>query len=228
MTKASLNAVTHRNYITKEASITVEIYDNRVEIYNFGGLHKKLKKTEFGTKSVTRNKLIASLMLRAKYIEKLGTGIKKMRRLVKKAGLKSIKFKFTNFTTLTFYRKPLPGGYVIKSPEVIAMESLSKILTKNFGLTIKRSNKIIKILRSIEIGVFNIESLSKTLGVSSRSIEKDIELLKKQKFIQFKDSRKTGKYKPTEKYIKLKDNLQSKTLKVRNKIRKKTRNKSSE
>ena len=145
-----------------------------------------------------------------------------MRRLVKKAGLKPIKFKFTNFTTLTFYRKPLPGGYVIKSPEVVAMENLSEILSKNLGLTIKRSNKIIKILRSIEIGVFNIESLSKTLGVSSRSIEKDIELLKKQKFIQFKGSRKTGKYKITEKYKKLKDNLQSKALKVRNKIRDKS------
>ena len=151
-----------------------------------------------------------------------------MRRLVKKAGLKPIKFKFTNFTTLTFYRKPLPGGYVIKSPEVVAMENLSEILSKNLGLTIKRSNKIIKILRSIEIGVFNIESLSKTLGVSSRSIEKDIELLKKQKFIQFKGSRKTGKYKINEQYKNLKDNIQIKALKVRNEIRSKIRNKSSE
>ena len=115
-----------------------------------------------------------------------------MRHLVRKAGLKPIKFKFTNFTTLTFYRKPLPGGYVIKSLEVVAMESLSEILSKNFGLTIKRSSKVIKILRSIELGIFNIDSLSKTLGVSSRSIEKDIELLKKQKFIQFEGSRKLG------------------------------------
>ena len=215
--EALVNAVTHRNYITEEASVTVEIYNDRVEIYNFGGLHKKLKKSEFGIKSVTRNKLIASLMLRAKYIERMGTGIKKMRSLVRKAGLKPIKFKFTNFTTLTFYRKPLPGGYIIKSPEVVAMKSLSEILSKKFGLTMKRSNKIIKILRSIEIGVFNIDSLSKTLGVSSRSIEKDIELLKKQGFIQFKGSRKTGKYKSTEKYRKLKDKLQNMALKVRDK-----------
>ena len=122
--EALINAVTHRNYLTKEVSVSVEMYNDRVEVYNYGGLHKKLKKSEFGTKSVPRNRLIASLMLRAKYIERMGTGIKKMRGLVKKAGLKSIKFKFTNFTTLTFYRKPLPGGYVIKSPEVVAMENL--------------------------------------------------------------------------------------------------------
>ena len=105
------------------------------------------------------------------------------------------------------------------------MESLSEMLSKKFGLTMKRSNKIIKILRSIEIGILNIDSLSKTLGVSSRNIEKDIELLKKQGFIQFKGSRKTGKYKSTEKYRKLKDNLQNRALKVRSKIQNKVQNK---
>ena len=217
--EALVNAVTHRNYLEERVSVTVEIYDDRVEIYNFGGLPKGLKRSEFGKKSVPRNKLIASLMLRTDYIEKMGTGIKKMRSLIKKAGLKPIKFNFTDFTTLTFYRKPLPGGYVIKSPEIVAMENLSEMLSKNFGLTIKRASKIIKILRSIEIGIFNIDSLSKTLGVSSRSIEKDIELLKKQGFIQFEGSRKTGKYKPTEKYKKLKEKykLKSNALKVRNK-----------
>ena len=62
-------------------------------------------------------------------------------------------------------------------------------------------------------------SMSKTLGVSLRSIGKDIELLKKQGFIQFEGSRKTGKYKPIEKYKKLKEKykLKSNALKVRNK-----------
>ena len=203
--EALVNAVTHRNYITEEVSVTVEIYNDRVEIYNFGGLHKKLKKSEFGTKSVPRNRLIASLMLRAKYIERMGTGIKKMRRLVRKAGLKPIKFKFTNFTTLTFYRKPLPGGYVIKSPEVLAMENLIEKLSINLGLRTQRAIKITEILLSIELGKFNIDSLSKMLDVSSRSIEKDIQLLKKHKFIRFEGSRKFGKYKLTEKYRKLKD-----------------------
>ena len=52
-------------------------------------------------------------MLKAKYIKGKGTGIKKMRSLVRKAGLKPIKFEFGNFTTVTFYRKPLPGGNFI-------------------------------------------------------------------------------------------------------------------
>ena len=105
--EALVNAVTHRDYLKEGVSVTVEMYDDRVEIYNFGGLPKGLKRSEFGKKSAPRNKLIASLMLRAHYIEKMGTGIKKMRRLIKEAGLKPIKFEFDSFTTLTFYRKPL-------------------------------------------------------------------------------------------------------------------------
>ena len=113
--EALLNAITHRNYLFENVSVTVEIFDDRVEIYNFGELPKDLKRSEFGKKTVFRNQLIASLMLKAKYIEGKGTGIKKMRGLVRKAGLKPIKFEFTNFTTLTFYRKPLPGGNFIIS-----------------------------------------------------------------------------------------------------------------
>ena len=158
--EALVNAVTHRNYLTREASVTVEIYDDRVEIYNFGGLHEKLKKSEFGTKSITRNKLIASLMLRAKYIERLGTGIKKMKHLVKKAELKSIKFKFTNFTTLTFYRKHLPGGYIIKSPEFIEREKLSEILVKKFDIHRKNIDRVLLILFQIENKFFSINFFS--------------------------------------------------------------------
>ena len=54
-----------------------------------------------------RNKLIADLMLRARYIERLGTGIKKMKDLVKLEGLKPIKFEWGNFFTIIFYRKLL-------------------------------------------------------------------------------------------------------------------------
>lgn len=105
--EALINAVTHRDYLHQGVCVHVEIYDDRVEISNFGGLPKGLDKKNFGTKSVLRNPLIAHLMLRAGYIERMGTGIKKMRTLVKKAGLPPIKFKLDNFVTVTFSRPPI-------------------------------------------------------------------------------------------------------------------------
>ena len=200
--EALVNAVTHRNYITHGVFIQLEIYDDRVEISNFGGLHKNLKKSEFGKKSVTRSPLIATLMLRAKYIEQMGTGIQKMRSLVKKEGLPPIKFKFNDFTTVTFYRKPLWKKGFSKSLE--SDKNISETLRRKLNITIERANKIAKILQSIEYGKFSKGSLSKELKVSSRSVEKDIRFLKQHQIIQFEGSPKYGKYKVTEKYIKLK------------------------
>ena len=143
-------------------------------------------------------------MLRAKYIERMGTGIKKMRSLAKKEGLKPIKFKFTNFTTLTCYRKHLPGGYVIKSPEVVARENFIKKLSKILRVREIKVNELLKILHHIETNNFSKQSYSKNNLVALRTLNEDITLLKKQKNILFEGSKKTGKYKVTKKYKKLK------------------------
>ncbi len=87
--------------------MTVEIYDDRVEISNFGGLPAGLSKEKFGKKSVRPNLLLADLMDGSGYIERMGIGIKKMRDLVKAEGLRPIKFEFDGFTTVTFFRKLL-------------------------------------------------------------------------------------------------------------------------
>ncbi|PKP60679.1 hypothetical protein CVT91_04620 [Candidatus Atribacteria bacterium HGW-Atribacteria-1] len=82
----------------------VEMFDNRIDITNFGGLAKGLKPEDFGKKSVLRNPNIANLLHRAGYIEKMGTGINKMKNLISKAGLPPIKFEFDSFFTATFQR----------------------------------------------------------------------------------------------------------------------------
>lgn len=100
-----INAVTHRDYLNKRTNVTVEIYSNRVEISNYGGLPEELDEKDFGKKSVLRNRLVADLMHRAKYIEKFGTGVQKIKKLVKQAGLPAVKFEFSNFFTVVFKRR---------------------------------------------------------------------------------------------------------------------------
>ena len=82
----------------------IEIYDDRVEITSPGGLPKGLKEADFGKISLLRNPGIADFMQRIEYIEKMGTGIKRMEKLIKDAGLKSIRYEFSSFVRLVFYR----------------------------------------------------------------------------------------------------------------------------
>jgi ATP-dependent DNA helicase RecG len=102
--EAIINAVAHRDYFEKGANVMVEMFDDRIEITNFGGLVKGLKPEDFGKKSVLRNPNIAGLLHRVKYIEKMGTGINKMRGLMAEVRLPPIVFEFGTFFTAIFRR----------------------------------------------------------------------------------------------------------------------------
>ena len=202
--EALINAVIHTNYLEEGTSVTIEVYDDRVEVSNFGGLPLGLPKEKFGKKSVRRNPLLADLMARAGYIEKMGTGIKKMRGLVKAEGLPPIKFEFDSFTTVTFYRKPLFRDNLIKPPEIEAEKNLKEKLGEIIGIRGEKINELSQILYHIEEETFSKFSFSKNYNVAPRTLDRNITLLKKHKLIVFKGTPKLGRYKITPKYRKLK------------------------
>jgi ATP-dependent DNA helicase RecG len=103
--EALVNAVSHRDYFQYGSHTTVDIFDDRIEISNPGGLPKGLSEAEFGRKAVRRNQIIASLLQRVNLVENMGTGIGKIRRLLKEAGCAEPKFEFGNFYTITFPRR---------------------------------------------------------------------------------------------------------------------------
>jgi ATP-dependent DNA helicase RecG len=65
----------------------VELFDDRVEISNPGGLVNSITQAEFGTRSYSRNPLVFGLFLRMQLVEKVGSGIYRMNDLMKVAGL---------------------------------------------------------------------------------------------------------------------------------------------
>jgi len=101
--EAITNAIMHRDYFESGANVFVEIYDDRIEISNPGGLPKGLSKEELGTRSVRRNPLIADLLHRIALIEKAGTGIRRMREDARKHKCPEPKFTVNGFFTATFW-----------------------------------------------------------------------------------------------------------------------------
>ena len=101
--EAVTNAIMHRDYFESGANVFVEIYDDRIEISNPGGLPKGLSKEELGTRSVRRNPLIADLLHRIALIEKAGTGIWRMREEAKRHKCPEPKFTVNGFFTATFW-----------------------------------------------------------------------------------------------------------------------------
>jgi ATP-dependent DNA helicase RecG len=198
--EAIINAVAHRDYFERGANIMVEVYDDRIEISNPGGLPKGLIPAEFGKKSVLRNPKIAGMLHRADYIEKMGTGIRKMQRFMNEAGLLLLEFSFTSFFTVTF-GKPAANGE--KIGEVLSENFINKFGIK-FGL---KGNRLIRAVRILEIlngrERLIIPLVAESFEVKERAITRDIKFLKDNELVEFIGSPKKGWYVITEKGKKL-------------------------
>lgn len=78
------NAIVHRDY-SRAGDIKIEIFDNRVEIISPGGLPIGISEEEYfeGKISIPRNYVVADIFLRIKIIEKLATGIRRIKEYYK-------------------------------------------------------------------------------------------------------------------------------------------------
>ena len=86
--EAIANAIVHREYML-ESDIRVEIFEDRVEIISPGGLPIGITEEEYldGRVSIPRNRIIADIFLRLGIIERLATGIRRIREYYKNSGV---------------------------------------------------------------------------------------------------------------------------------------------
>lgn len=107
--EAVINAIVHRDY-TIPSNVQVEIYDDRIEIWNPGRLLpgitiEDLYKKEH--KSVIRNRLIARVFYDIGYIEKYGSGTIKIIDLCKQHGIPLPEFKEVSGGFSIVFRKDI-------------------------------------------------------------------------------------------------------------------------
>ena len=104
--EAITNAVMHRDWFFDGANVFVELYADRIEVISPGSLPKGLTLADLGRKSIRRNPLIADLLHRIDFIEKAGTGIRRIRDGAREQDCPEPEFEADRFVTVTFRPNP--------------------------------------------------------------------------------------------------------------------------
>lgn len=177
--EAVVNALMHRDYGMKGTQVSVEIFDDRVEIINPGGLPKGLSINDLGKVSIRRNELIADLFFRLHKVERIGMGIQKMREIMEAAGLPKPAFEPDSFFRAIFQRSPelalkQRGGASQKPHEKLAERLVERLVE---GLAENQKKMVMLMARNPHVSK---QAMAKSLGISTTAIDKNLVKLKQK------------------------------------------------
>jgi len=189
--EAIINALSHRDYYEKGATIMIEVYDDRVEISNPGGLLPAVAKS-FGTKSMSRNPLIFGLFTRMNLVEQVGSGVFRMRNLMLEAKLPEPEYNMDGFFTIKFFRKEKGGDGDEATKKDLenntgkSDETVEKTIAMSEKMSERMSEKMSeKILDIIRVAPHvTIDKLSASLNTTTRTIERNLKYLKAKNLIE--------------------------------------------
>ena len=196
-----LNAIAHRDY-RATSSIQVNIYRDRVEIWNPGGLVSGLSLKDLGHVSRPRNLLLFSLMARMDLVENIGSGIKRIRDAISAYGLKPPLIQAEeNWFSITFMRKGTHDAIEkgsrrkgeVKPPET---KDIGRVNGGVSGGIDEGISEGIKALFDLIQATPRLRTpqISKALDVPPKTVERWLRVLKQGNRIEFRGSRRFGGY----------------------------------
>ena len=132
-----INALSHRDYYEQGATITIEMFDDRIEISNPGELLPAVAQN-FGHRSISRNPLIFGLFNRMHLVEHIGSGIPRMIKDMIDAGLPEPKFDTKGMFAVTINR-PLKQSKNQKLSQLTEIQrSILQLIGDNPSLTMEQ------------------------------------------------------------------------------------------
>jgi ATP-dependent DNA helicase RecG len=169
--EALVNAICHCDYSNRSSSITLAIFDDRMEIWNKGLLPKdiNLKNLDKKHRSEPHNRAIAKVFYDRKYFEGWGTGISKIFDLCREDRLPDPKYsQDSGGTELTFiFRESIAITYI--------MEKKQKLT--------ERQNEIIKLLKKTPLNSARLAEKLKN-SPTIRTVQTDLIKLEKSGIIR--------------------------------------------
>lgn len=171
--------MSHRDYYDKGAVIHFEVFDDRVEISNPGGLVSAIAEAEFGHRSHSRNPLIFGLFARMHLVEQIGSGIRRIHQVMHEAHLPE-----------PIFRKEGIFVVVLKRPQNSATRTTRKTRGETRGETREKIKKAIE-----ENNQVTTAMLAEILDLTIKGIEYQLSILKKQGILERIGPNKGGYWK---------------------------------
>ena len=199
-----VNALIHRNYLEIGSEVHIDMFDDRIEIYSPGGMVSGIsleRKNLLKIPSKRRNPILADIFSRLKYMERRGSGFKKI--LADYEG--QVEFDETKMPvfeadnddfTLILYNLNYGSNYATQVNEnviEISEEKIKKIMPE---YSKKKHAKACEILKMIlENPNISIDELRIALDVTDRTIARYISELKDKGIIERKGPDNGGEWK---------------------------------
>ena len=183
--EAIVNALMHRDYSIAGSQVSVEVYDDRVEITNPGGLPPGLTKKAFGTISIRRNERISDLFFRLHKVERVGMGIQRMRETMEAAGLREPAFETDGFFRTILYRPDLKDREDAER-KILGTEVTDRVTEKVTEKVTDRvtENQLLILQEMKKDKNMTAKRLSEIVGISERKIKENIKVLKNRRLLK--------------------------------------------
>lgn len=124
--EAVVNALAHRDYDIKSSSISIYMYDNRLEITSPGKINPPLSIDSIRGHYSHRNKKVCDLFSKSKDMEAFGTGIDKMNKVMEESGMKHPEIIATDdFFKIIFYNNK-NKNFNLRKPKNTITSNLKK------------------------------------------------------------------------------------------------------
>ena len=201
-----VNALIHRNYLELGSEVHIDMYDNRLEIYSPGGLVDGASIDDMDIMNMAsrrRNPVLADIFSRLKYMERRGSGFKKMIAAYK-SHYGYVEGFIPNFATpwnsflLTLPKFNIEGieGVSVNTEDSGDFYGPAEVNTIHnlewLGLG-ENQKRILQLLASNSH--LTIKELSETLGISTTAVENNINRLKQKNLLMRVGGDKGGYWK---------------------------------
>ena len=198
--EALVNALIHRDYSELGSEVHIDIYDNRLVIYSPGGMFdgSLIQNRDLNeVPSRRRNPILADVFTQFGYMEKRGSGLRKIRNeTAKLPGFTNEKRPTFRSQYESFFTEILNNNYSGEVQGEVQNDTHGGILNVAVELS-ERQKLIIVAIQNVAQNVaqkhkVNTQYLAETLGVNRKTIQRELADLVEKHIVQWVGSDKLG------------------------------------